>query len=86
VPENIPAVPVTAAGAPAGRFVPVVDDHECIGCNLCALVCPVSGCITMTQVPGPTGKSHTWNDRVAAGTDVNPGSMFSTLKKRGLSP
>ena len=86
VPEHIPAVPVTAAGAPAGRFVPVVDDHECIGCNLCALVCPVSGCITMAQVPGPTGKSHTWNDRVAAGTDVNPGSMLSTLKKRGLAP
>ena len=40
----------------------------------------------MTQVPGPTGKSHTWNDRVAAGTDVNPGSMLSTLNKRGLAP
>jgi dihydropyrimidine dehydrogenase (NAD+) subunit PreA len=31
-----------------------VIDAECVGCNLCAHVCPVEGCITM--VPQPTGK------------------------------
>jgi len=27
-----------------------VLEDECVGCNLCALVCPVPGCITMAQV------------------------------------
>lgn len=82
IPEHIPAVPVKVAGMPAGRHVPVVDDHECIGCNLCALVCPVPGTITMEQVPGSLGKTETWNDRVATGRDLNPGSLISTIEKR----
>ena len=24
-----------------------VIDEECVGCNLCTVVCPVDGCITM---------------------------------------
>lgn len=28
----------------------VVDEAECVGCNLCATVCPVEDCITMTEV------------------------------------
>jgi dihydropyrimidine dehydrogenase (NAD+) subunit PreA len=43
----------------------VVDEAECIGCNLCALVCPVEGCITMAEV-SVSGPQQTWNDRVAA--------------------
>jgi len=82
IPEHIPAVPVLALGQPTGRHVPVIDDVECGGCNLCALVCPVPGTITMEQVKGPIGFTQTWNDRVAAGTDINPGSMESTLAKR----
>jgi len=31
------------------RKAPWVDDIECIGCNLCELVCPVAGCITMIE-------------------------------------
>jgi dihydropyrimidine dehydrogenase (NAD+) subunit PreA len=30
--------------------IPRVDEAECVGCNLCWLVCPVEGCITMEQV------------------------------------
>ncbi len=83
IPASIPEVPVKAAGA-IGRFLPVIDDVECVGCNLCHLVCPVPGTIEMVEVPGTIGKSETWNDRVAQGRDINPGSMESTLKKRGL--
>jgi dihydropyrimidine dehydrogenase (NAD+) subunit PreA len=84
IPAVIPEVPVKAAGA-VGRFLPVIDDVECVGCNLCHLVCPVPGTITMQEVPGTIGKRETWNDRVAQGRDINPGSMESTLKRRGLA-
>ena len=30
--------------------IPKVDESECVGCNLCWLVCPVENCITMEQV------------------------------------
>jgi dihydropyrimidine dehydrogenase (NAD+) subunit PreA len=38
-----------------------VIEAECVGCNLCAHVCPVENCITM--VPVETGQPHlTWKD------------------------
>jgi dihydropyrimidine dehydrogenase (NAD+) subunit PreA len=44
--------------------IPRVDEIECVGCNLCALVCPVDGCITMEQVD--TGRPpETWEQRAA---------------------
>ncbi len=46
--------------------VPFVDEEECVGCNLCSLVCPVPGCITMEEVPTTAGK-ESWNMRVARG-------------------
>ncbi|MDJ0837194.1 MAG: NAD-dependent dihydropyrimidine dehydrogenase subunit PreA [Acidobacteriota bacterium] len=46
--------------------VPWVDEAECIGCNLCALVCPVPDCITMREIPNEAGP-ESWNDHVAAG-------------------
>src|SRR6201986_3553045 len=46
--------------------IPRVDEHHCVGCNLCSLVCPVEGCITMDQVDD--GKEHlTWKERTLAG-------------------
>jgi dihydropyrimidine dehydrogenase (NAD+) subunit PreA len=38
-----------------------VIDGECVGCNLCAHVCPVENCITMVAVPGQPQKL-TWKD------------------------
>jgi NAD-dependent dihydropyrimidine dehydrogenase PreA subunit len=32
------------------KHVPRILEDECVGCNLCALVCPVPGCITMAEV------------------------------------
>jgi dihydropyrimidine dehydrogenase (NAD+) subunit PreA len=30
--------------------IPHVDEEECVGCNLCWLVCPVEDCITMEKI------------------------------------
>jgi dihydropyrimidine dehydrogenase (NAD+) subunit PreA len=49
------------SGTPAIR-IPRIDEDECVGCNLCWLVCPVEGCITMEQID--TGKpKETWAQR-----------------------
>jgi dihydropyrimidine dehydrogenase (NAD+) subunit PreA len=45
----------------SGR-VPRVDEHECVGCNLCALVCPVEGCISMERVDTHL-HAETWAER-----------------------
>ncbi len=42
--------------------IPRVDETECVGCNLCALVCPVDSCIEMVEVP--TGLApQSWEQR-----------------------
>jgi len=49
--------------------IPRVDEAECVGCNLCALVCPVEGCITMEQVDTHL-PSQSWEERT--GNPANP--------------
>jgi len=43
--------------------IPRVDEHECVGCNLCALVCPVDGCITMERVESGL-PFQSWEQRI----------------------
>jgi dihydropyrimidine dehydrogenase (NAD+) subunit PreA len=42
--------------------IPRVDETECVGCNLCSLVCPVEDCITMVRVDAGVGP-ETWEER-----------------------
>jgi dihydropyrimidine dehydrogenase (NAD+) subunit PreA len=60
-------------GAVAGDRLPWVDEPECVGCNLCQIVCPVPGCVTMED--RPVGPKETWNDRVRAGRAKIPGGI-----------
>jgi dihydropyrimidine dehydrogenase (NAD+) subunit PreA len=42
--------------------IPRVDETECVGCNLCSLVCPVEQCITMERVDAGLA-AETWDER-----------------------
>jgi dihydropyrimidine dehydrogenase (NAD+) subunit PreA len=42
--------------------IPRVDETECVGCNLCSLVCPVDECITMVRVDSGVA-AETWDER-----------------------
>ncbi|HEY3936702.1 MAG TPA: NAD-dependent dihydropyrimidine dehydrogenase subunit PreA [Bryobacteraceae bacterium] len=55
--------PAVSHAVPASR-IPRVDEEECVGCNLCWLVCPVENCISMVKVA--TGaEPETWAERSA---------------------
>lgn len=51
--------------APLAR-IPRVDESECVGCNLCSLVCPVENCITMQRIDENVAP-QSWDERVKAG-------------------
>ncbi len=74
-PEQLAKAPQPQiVGKISGHRVPWVDEPECVGCNLCQLVCPVDGCITMVEIPS-TKKHETWNDRIAEGRTKQPGGI-----------
>jgi dihydropyrimidine dehydrogenase (NAD+) subunit PreA len=77
MPKLVPDRAVISRATSEGARVPYVDEDECIGCNLCALVCPVQGCITMKELPSGKGP-ETWNDRIQKGTDFVPGGLDAT--------
>jgi dihydropyrimidine dehydrogenase (NAD+) subunit PreA len=52
--------------------IPRVDEHHCVGCNLCALVCPVENCITMERIDNGL-PFESWEERTAKGL-VPPGA------------
>jgi len=45
-----------------GERIPWVKEEDCVGCNLCMLVCPVPDCITMVQLD-PATPPESWNER-----------------------
>ena len=73
-PAAPPAITVTPVSKPAWlratggptppARIPRVDEAECVGCNLCWLVCPVENCITMAKIE--TGAPpQSWAQRTA---------------------
>lgn len=53
-----------------GAAVEIIDE-ACVGCNLCAEVCPVQGCITMEQIPHGH-EPVTWRELVAKKGELAP--------------
>ena len=70
---------VNSAVTPMER-IPRVDEHHCVGCNLCALVCPVEDCITMERVDNDL-PHYTWEQRTEDG--LTPASVQSEIPVSG---
>jgi dihydropyrimidine dehydrogenase (NAD+) subunit PreA len=65
----IPKLDMNGAGVNSSvtplERIPRVDQDECVGCNLCSLVCPIDECITMVRVDNGLA-AETWEERSAA--------------------
>jgi dihydropyrimidine dehydrogenase (NAD+) subunit PreA len=48
-----------------------VDESECVGCNLCQIVCPVPGCIDLVPVENGHPPAS-WNQHVNEGRALRP--------------
>ena len=59
--------------------IPRVDEAECVGCNLCWLVCPVENCITMERVD-TGGAPESWEQRTGAACIDTNHSAYATAK------
>ena len=69
-PKRITVTPIPKLDGPTpDRYktplhrIPRVDEQECVGCNLCALVCPVENCITMERVENGL-PFQSWEQRI----------------------
>ncbi|MNV98113.1 dihydropyrimidine dehydrogenase subunit B [compost metagenome] len=45
-----------------GKAVLKVREEDCVGCNLCSIVCPADGAIDMVQIDSGL-PPMTWNER-----------------------
>jgi len=84
----IPKLDLGNAGASSAvtplERIPRVDEHHCVGCNLCSLVCPVEDCITMERVD--TGLApETWAERTSTSNAPAAEVITSGEQKKGLS-
>lgn len=52
-------------------LAPIVDESECVGCNLCQIVCPVPDCIEMVEVKNGFAPAS-WNDHLNNGAEIRP--------------
>src|SRR5258708_2826284 len=67
---STPTTPSVSHAVPRER-IPRVDEHECIGCNLCWLVCPVENCIDMVRVDSGAAP-QSWAERMGSQSITNP--------------
>jgi dihydropyrimidine dehydrogenase (NAD+) subunit PreA len=58
---STPTATAVSHAVPPSR-IPRVDEGECVGCNLCWLVCPVENCIDMVRVDNGLN-SESWAER-----------------------
>jgi len=47
---------------PKGHAILQVREEDCVGCNLCSIVCPVDGAIDMVELKSDL-PPMTWNER-----------------------
>jgi len=58
----------------------VVKDEECVGCNLCACVCPVDNCITMVpQTAGVDPRTGRDYDQPYANWTTHPNNPMAKV-------